>query len=120
ELLNPPPGKKVIGWPWPREIWGRIVEYANRSGAEMVAFDITFSAPSAWGDDRMFGKAVNAASIPVVFANEIARDGSPTRFAVPVDHPTLGGVNLGTDVVFREYEPTVHGFPALATRAVTI
>ena len=32
-----------IGWPWPRMIWGAVIQFCNAHGAKAVAFDLTFS-----------------------------------------------------------------------------
>lgn len=117
DLNNPAPGKKAFGWPWPREFWGRVVEYLNRSGAKVIAFDITFTDASDY--DKSFAKYVNAATVPIVFGNFVGPDGKPARFAPPVTRPVFGAVNLGDELVFREYHPAVYDFPSLALRTVT-
>ena len=56
-------GKEVNGltWPWPREIYGAILNYCRRSGAKAVAFDVLFTDPSKYGveDDTSFARAVS-------------------------------------------------------------
>ena len=56
-------GKEVNGltWPWPREIYGAILNYCQRSGAKAVAFDVLFTDPSKYGveDDASFARAVS-------------------------------------------------------------
>ena len=56
-------GKEESGltWPWPREIYGAIVNYCQRSGAKALAFDVLFTEPSSYGveDDASFGRAVS-------------------------------------------------------------
>ena len=56
-------GKEVNGltWPWPREIYGVILNYCQRSGAKAVAFDVLFTDPSKYGveDDASFARAVS-------------------------------------------------------------
>jgi len=49
-----------LTWPWPRELYGAIVNYCKRNGARAVAFDVLLSEPSTYGldDDRSFGAAV--------------------------------------------------------------
>jgi len=50
-----------LTWPWPREIYGAIVNYCKRSGAKALAFDVLFTEPSSYGveDDEAFGRAVS-------------------------------------------------------------
>ena len=56
-------GKEVnaLTWPWPREIYGAIVNFCKRSGAKAVAFDVLFTDPSSYGveDDAAFAQAVS-------------------------------------------------------------
>jgi len=49
-----------LTWPWPREIYGAIVNFCRRSGAKSLAFDVLFTEPSKYGvgDDEAFGAAV--------------------------------------------------------------
>ncbi len=55
-------GKKenALGWPWPREIYGVILDFCRRQGAKAVVFDILFTEPSTYGaaDDTAFGEAI--------------------------------------------------------------
>jgi len=50
-----------LTWPWPREIYGHIVNYCQRSGAKALAFDVLFTEPSRYGvaDDAAFGSAIS-------------------------------------------------------------
>ena len=49
-------GSKENGWrwPWPREIYGVILDFCKRAGAATVSFDVIYSEPSLYGmdDDR--------------------------------------------------------------------
>lgn len=48
-----------LTWPWPREIYGAIVNYCRRSGAKALAMDVLFTESSSYGvgDDATFGNA---------------------------------------------------------------
>ena len=48
-----------LTWPWPRELYGAIINFCQRSGARAVAFDVLFTEPSKYGlaDDLAFGSA---------------------------------------------------------------
>jgi adenylate cyclase len=52
--------ENALSWPWPREIYGLIVDYCRRQGARAVIFDVLFTEPSAYGldDDRAFAAAI--------------------------------------------------------------
>jgi adenylate cyclase len=49
-----------LSWPWPREIYGVIVNYCKRGGAKALAFDVLFTEYSKYGvtDDEAFGAAI--------------------------------------------------------------
>ncbi len=49
-----------LSWPWPREIYGAIVDFCGRNGARALAMDVLYTEPSAYGveDDRSFATAV--------------------------------------------------------------
>ncbi|UCD87538.1 MAG: adenylate/guanylate cyclase domain-containing protein [Desulfobacterales bacterium] len=50
-----------LTWPWPREIYGAIVNYCQRNGAKALAFDVLFTEPSSYGvdDDAALGNAAS-------------------------------------------------------------
>ncbi len=48
-----------LTWPWPREIYGAIVNYCRRSRAKALALDVLFTESSSYGvdDDAALGNA---------------------------------------------------------------
>jgi len=50
-----------LAWPWPREVYGKIVDFCNRGGAKSVGFDVLFTEPSTYGveDDGSFGASIS-------------------------------------------------------------
>jgi len=55
-------GKEVNGWswPWPREVYGPLIDFCRRGGARSVAFDVLYTEPSVYGvwDDEALGMAM--------------------------------------------------------------
>ena len=49
-----------LSWPWPREVYGPLLDYLKRNGAKTVAFDVLYTEPSANGvvDDEAFAAAI--------------------------------------------------------------
>ncbi len=49
-----------LSWPWPREVYGPIIEFCLRGGARAVAFDMYYRDHSRYGvhDDELFGEAI--------------------------------------------------------------
>jgi len=112
-----------FGWPWPRELYGSIIQYAENAGAQAVVFDLLFSETSAYqdrtGDDDNFADVIKVAKIPLVFGAMVSSDASYGRFAPPVPAPTFGAVDVGDDKIYRRYPPLVFSRPSLALAAVT-
>ncbi len=54
-------GEKENGlrWPWPRELYGLVLDFCRRAGAATVSFDVLFSEPSLYGveDDKSLAAA---------------------------------------------------------------
>jgi adenylate cyclase len=101
-------------WPLPRTVWGDICTYLDNAGAKVIAFDIVFPNPSYYGDDPAFAAAMAKVRTPVIFGAAVKEDGSWEEFAPPIEGPTHGAVNLGTDVVYRAYPPELNGQSSLA------
>lgn len=50
-----------LSWPWPREVYGTIIQFCKRAGARSLAFDVLFTEPSKYGvaDDQSFAAAIS-------------------------------------------------------------
>jgi len=48
-----------LPWPWPREVYGPLLDYLKRNGAKAAVFDVLYTEPSAYGvaDDEALGAA---------------------------------------------------------------
>ncbi|TVQ37578.1 MAG: adenylate/guanylate cyclase domain-containing protein [Spirochaetaceae bacterium] len=51
-----------LTWPWPREVYAYIINFAARSEVRALAFDVLYLEPSGYGvyDDQTFGAAMAA------------------------------------------------------------
>ena len=38
-------------WPWPREAYGKMIDFISAGNAKSIAFDIIYSEPSVYGDE---------------------------------------------------------------------
>ncbi len=58
-------GKEAMGlsWPWPREVYGPLLDFCRRGGARAAVFDVLFTEPSAYGvgDDLALAEAIRRA-----------------------------------------------------------
>jgi len=63
-----------LSWPWPREVYGPIINFCKRGGAKAIAFDVLYTEPSSYGvhDDIALGMAEQLAGMFVgaVFLGE--------------------------------------------------
>jgi adenylate cyclase len=122
KLNNAAIDNQKVGWPWPRELYGDMVEYLDKCGARVIAFDILFSEidrNADKGTDQTFADLVMAAKVPVVFGTVVSQDGKPGEFAPPVKSPIFGAVNAEGGVL-RTYRPFWYGVPSLGYRAATL
>jgi adenylate cyclase len=64
-----------INWPWPRQLYGPIIDFCRRGGARAVIFDLLYTEPSFYGpeDDQELAKAAAAAG-NAVFACFLTRE----------------------------------------------
>ncbi len=78
-----------LSWPWPREIYGIILDYCRRQGAKAVLFDVLFTEPSLYGvaDDRSFGTAIQNGPpfVGVLFLGE--KTGAERKWPPSVPEP---------------------------------
>ena len=85
-------GKKTmqLPWPWPREVYGPIIDYCRRGGAKAVAFDVLFTEPSVHqvSDDEALGAAIGRRKdvVAAVFLSDKTGDATnwPSYLAAPV------------------------------------
>mgnify|MGYP000041236879 CR=1 FL=1 len=69
-------GRKQHGWswPWPREVYGPLIEFCRRGGARAIAFDVLFTEPSVYqaADDEALGAVLAARrdTVGAVFLGE--------------------------------------------------
>ncbi|MGE4536014.1 MAG: CHASE2 domain-containing protein [Desulfovibrio sp.] len=67
-----------LSWPWPREVYGAILDFCRRGGAKAVAFDVLYTEPSTYGvaDDTAFaaaGKRLGNFVLPVFLGRETGK-----------------------------------------------
>ena len=62
-----------LSWPWPREVYGLMLNFLDRAGAKLVALDVIYSEPSVYGveDDKRFATAIS--NKPVVLGVFLGR-----------------------------------------------
>ncbi|HEX5329828.1 adenylate/guanylate cyclase domain-containing protein [Sulfuricurvum sp.] len=53
-----------LSWPWPREMYAKIIDYCVQHGAKAVVFDVLFQEPSLYGveDDKRLISALEHAN----------------------------------------------------------
>ncbi len=57
-------------FPWPRSVWGRVVDRLTEDGAKVIVFDVFFTEPDAVASDDLFQRAIMRSRrvvLPMVF-----------------------------------------------------
>ena len=86
-----------LSWPWPREVYGFILDFCRRGGAAGVAFDVLYTEPSVYGvtDDAALadaGKRLDKLALAVFLGRESGKDTHwPTD--LPASSLTVAGLN---------------------------
>jgi adenylate cyclase len=100
-------------WPWPREVYGALLDFCHRGGAQIVAFDVLFTEPSVYGvsDDQALAAAIRRGG-PFVGAAFYGHD----RIALPVPDIAANATRLAN----VSDEPDPDGIVRRATLVRTI
>ncbi len=116
-----------LTWPWPREIYGAVVDFCRQAGARALAFDVLYTEASSYGvgDDDLFGAAVEAfgkVALPVFLG---AATGDRRKWPDPVPDPRFAVSGLGrwlaqTGTGAADYPRAVFPVPALARSAAVL
>ena len=118
--------QKIGQWPWPREIFARVLEKMNEAAPRALGFDILFAEPSRYGerDDAALGTALSKIQFPVILSTEannvfLSKEDLPTAdfFVEPLavlqgaPRVSLGQVNIivDKDGVARKFPLEVRG-----------
>lgn len=88
-------GQQAMGlaWPWPREVYGALLDFCRRGGAAAVACDVLFTEPSSYGvaDDQALGDALarNTRVIGALFLGDQSGASTtwPSHLAAPLPPP---------------------------------
>ena len=77
-------------WPWPRDLWARLIEVAAEAGAEAVIFDMMFDDEgidrlnsSGYYTDMAFAEALSG-PLPVVIAASLERGEPPDSIPIGI------------------------------------
>lgn len=118
-------------WPWPRRLYGDLIDRLVEDGAEQIALDIDFSTVSTTEDDAAFASAMERANGTVSLAmfrqkshRSAARDGEmmvnrPIDRFLDVSWPVVVSVPIEADSrVWRNYwGEVIDGVPELSLSA---
>ena len=114
--------ERIGRWPWPRSVFGQLVDRLGASHPAAVGIDVSFSESSTVADDAAFARALHRATYPIVYPIEgvlsradahgafsyVSILSSPrSDFITPTT--VLGSVNTITDPdgVVRSFLPSV-------------
>ena len=119
-------GKNENGWswPWPREVYGVLLDFCQRAGAKSVAFDVLFTEPSVYGvnDDLALGDAIRR-SPPFAGALYLSdKQGEYTNWpaAVPARTPVFQGLETGSAGFSKDWKNSTSNVPSLGKTSAEI
>src|SRR3990170_142753 len=111
-------------WPWPRSVWGRVVDRLTEEGARVIVFDVFFTESENVGSDDLFQRAIMRSGrvvLPVVFdfAEKGYRDSGFTGRKLDFMTPSAYAVMKNADEPFgppkaKMVLPTLERFSAFA------
>jgi EAL domain-containing protein (putative c-di-GMP-specific phosphodiesterase class I)/CHASE2 domain-containing sensor protein/alkylated DNA nucleotide flippase Atl1 len=106
-------------WPWPRGRYAEAIQALQRAGAQTIAFDIDFSAPSLPDQDDALAKAIAASDVPVVlptFRQAATQQGAAVFENLPIPalraHAELAAVNI-----YADHDGLIRSYPYGAVTA---
>lgn len=74
-----------IGWPWPRSLYARAIDYLAFAGARVVILDMVFSEASYPDEDEWLARSLRASGrvfLPLFFLKGKGDDSGVERFAL--------------------------------------
>lgn len=74
-----------IGWPWPRSLYARAIDYLAFAGARVVILDMVFSEASYPDEDEWLARSLRASGrvfLPLFFLKGEGDDSGVERFAL--------------------------------------
>jgi adenylate cyclase len=96
-------GKETNGWPWPwpRQVYGPIIDFCRRGGARTIIFDVLYTEPSIYGvaDDELLAAAIRRAPAFVVPLALGAEAGAATSWPSDIPSRPLCFANADRDLV---------------------
>ena len=100
--------EKHWGWPWPRESYGKLIDFFNRAGAAAVAFDMLYTEPSVYGadDDQAFADAC-ARYGRVVQTVYYGGSGGSVAGSAPANGSAGGAASSGKSPLAKATSPAV-------------
>jgi len=95
-------------WPWPRATYARLIDQLVKSGALVIALDVTLSEPSNAGpaDDQALAAAIRRAGNVVVASERVYEETSVSRQWLRVDPlPLFTQAGAANGYVNVEFDP---------------
>ncbi len=99
-------------WPWPRDLYARLIDRLGQAGAESIAFDVDFSARSTPAADQRLAEAIERSPATIILPTFRQRDSNaPSGFIENLPLPELRrsaflaavNVHADSDGILRAY-----------------
>jgi adenylate cyclase len=116
---------KLGRFPWPRSVWGRVVDRLTEEGAKVIVFDVFFTEPENVESDDLFQRSIMHSGrviLPVVFdfSETGYKESGFTNKKLDSLLPSAYAVIKNTDEPFDPFQarmvlPTLLRFSSVAT-----
>lgn len=101
-------------WPWPRSLYGKLIDQLSKAGAMVIAFDMVFSDESTPEDVAAFAKSISRSGNVVLASDMGYQESKLTRLWMRVDPlPELkaAGATNGFAIVNPDADRSVRSLP---------
>jgi len=101
-------------WPWPRSLYGKVIDNLSKSGALVIAIDVLLSEPSTEAEDRALAEAIQRAGNVVIASDMQYQESAHARMWMRVDPIDLfkkAGASNGLVRVIPDGDTVVRDMP---------
>ena len=104
-----------LGWPWPREVYAPLVDFCQRAGVRVLAFDVVYTEPSVYGvhDDEALARSLERLDAAVLPLSLSRKDGTADAWPQPPipGTPKMAGLDAWLDRGTKRAERPLATFP---------
>jgi len=96
--IDTPSFSQMNIWPWPRSVYGKVLQRLHKAGAKVIAFDVLFSDPSDAEEDGSLSKAIKGTPGKVILSGDFDEEERDDRLTVSAAFPITEFDEFARDV----------------------